>query len=199
MIRSFDDAARSAPRVSCFGARGAARVVSIAALAGAIVIVTAAIAGCADSLAVPDPDLNRMLVQPRADPFAASAAFADGKVLQTPPAGTVPYRPPNEVEGPPRPTRALLELGRARYDVACAVCHGVRGDGDTIVASHMELVKPRDLHIERLRRAPVETFFDVATRGFGLMPPLTEVLTEKERWAVAYYVKALQRSQRGAP
>ena len=46
---------------------------------------------------------------------------------------------------PVRP-RQLLDLGRKRFDITCATCHGPVGDGNSIVATQMSLRPPPSLH-----------------------------------------------------
>jgi len=111
-------------------------------------------------------------------PEVASGRGADGKALTRPP---VPV------------TRKLLELGRARFDVHCAVCHGLLGDGESQVALNMSLRKPPSLHL--YRDVPDGYLFQVATEGFGLMPGYAFELSAEERWGVVAYVRALQLSQ----
>jgi mono/diheme cytochrome c family protein len=108
----------------------------------------------------------------------SSGRGADGKVLTRVP---VPV------------TRALLETGRKRFDVNCAVCHGYLGDGDSLVAKNMSLRKPPSL----LARAaqPDGWYFQVMSEGFGLMPSYASVIPVEERWAIVAYVRALQLSQ----
>ena len=154
---------------------------------------------CAQSNRVPHPSLERMIETQRADPLDASHFFADGTNVRTVPPGAVAFTglhgATNDVDGSPKLGAALLDEGEERFDVMCAACHGLTGDGDSVVAQHMELVKPRDLHIDRLRNEPPQYFYDVATHGYGMMPSYADRLTPRERWAVAYYVKALQLSR----
>lgn len=139
----------------------------------------------------PDPSLSRMLDQKRGDPFDATEAFPDGKVLQAPPPNTVARDDDTDEPAPPV-DRALVELGRARYDVACANCHGIAGDGRSFVAEKMALRKPPSLLEATPGRTDRQRVFDVTTNGYGLMPALAHLLPRRERWAVAAYVEALQ-------
>jgi mono/diheme cytochrome c family protein len=141
-----------------------------------------------------DPDLNRMLEQPRSDAYEPSPVFDDGKTMQSPPSGTMPRDLPPSVE--PAYTRAVLEAGRARFEIVCAPCHGVLGDGVSVVASKMSLRKPPSLHEERLLSREPRAIVVTITEGFGLMPSYADVLSPPDRWAVAGYVKALQLSRR---
>ncbi len=90
-------------------------------------------------------------------------------------------------------TRQLLELGRKRFDITCATCHGPVGDGNSIVATQMSLRPPPSLH-KYSDRAP-GYIFEVITKGFGLMASYAAEMTIEERWAVVAYVRALQLSQ----
>lgn len=153
------------------------------------------------------PRLDPMQRQQKIKAYQASDYYADGVGMRAPPAGTVPYRslaePATETGvGPdgkplarsPVPfSAAALARGKARFDVYCAVCHGVLGDGESQVALNMSLRKPASLHA--YREVPDGHIFRVVTHGFGLMPSYAGVLPPEERWDVVAYVRALQLSQ----
>lgn len=155
-----------------------------------------ALASCDDRVAYqkPDPTWARMLEQRRADPWAATSAFPDGKVMQHPPLGTIAVDDDSDAP-PPRVTRALLELGHARFDATCGVCHGVTGTGESVVATKMPIRPPPSLVDGDRRRKTRQEIYAVATEGYGLMSGYSDVLSREERWAVAAYVQALQLSQ----
>ncbi len=160
-----------------------------------VLVLGCAALSCDDREAfhTPDPTLARMLAQRRADPYEATSAFPDGKVLQRPPAGTVPVE--DDTDAPPPPIdRALLELGHARFDAACAVCHGLAGTGESVVATKMALRKPPSLVDRDMRARSRERLFQVVTEGYGLMNGYADLLSRDERWAVVAYVQALQLS-----
>lgn len=142
----------------------------------------------------PEITLSRMLEQKRADPWQRSRVFSDGMTMRTPPRGTVPHDD-EEQAPPPAITRDLVVLGRARFETVCATCHGIRGDGHSVVATKMEHRPPPSLHEARIRGLSRAQVFEVATHGYGLMPGFVDVLETRERWAVAAYVQALQISQ----
>ncbi len=144
----------------------------------------------------PDPTLARMLAQRRADPYEATSAFADGKVMQRPPAGTVPIDDDDGADAPPPVTRELLALGRARFDVTCAVCHGLTGTGESVVATKMTLRPPPSIVNEDNRRRSREQLYRIVTDGYGLMASYSGLLSTEERWAVVAYLQALQLAQR---
>jgi hypothetical protein len=179
-------------------------------LVGATLVGTA----CIDENIL-DPMADR---QPKANRYKESEFFADGLSMWAPPEGTVPREriTQNPVlttgrlpDGPPQPngeplphytaaipipvTRALLDLGRKRFDITCGTCHGPLGDGDSIVARQMSLRPPPSLH--KYINRPAGYFYEVITKGFGMMASYAGELTIQERWAVVAYVRALQLSQ----
>ena len=169
-----------------------------------------ALAGCEEFLT--QIDLERMIDQPRADAYEASPFFSDGRVMQHPPDGTVPARrarPPIDwfepgsrerylTRIPVSVDRPLLEYGRNRFDIACAVCHGVDGSGNSQVAHNMILRKPPSLVEARVQSFAAGRVFRVISQGYGLMPSYAHMLDPRARWAVVAYLRALGRSQ-GTP
>jgi mono/diheme cytochrome c family protein len=81
-----------------------------------------------------------------------------------------------------------------RYDIYCAPCHGVTGNGDGMIVRR-GYRQPPSYHIERLRTAPLGHYYDVMTNGFGAMPDYRAQITPRDRWTIAAYVRALQLSQ----
>jgi mono/diheme cytochrome c family protein len=145
------------------------------------------LAACDDSQAWHDPDfsLGRMQEQPRVDPF--------DEAMSAPPPFTVARASPGR---PPLPvTRAEVEEGRRRFDAICASCHGVRGDGDCVVATKMLLRPPPSLLEARIQALTDEQLDQVVARGYGLMPSFEDQIGAPERVGVVAYVRALQISQ----
>ena len=149
--------------------------------------------------------------QPKMKSFAANSQFEDGRSMRWPPAGTVPRERqtmhPEITAGKDRDgkqvsaipiavTPALMAQGRKAYDIQCAVCHGLLGDGYSPVATQMSLRPPPSLH--KLHNPAPAHIFEVITEGFGLMPSYSVQLDATERWAVVAYVQALRRSQAAA-
>ncbi len=172
-------------------------------------------AGCDENIL--DPMADR---QPKATRYKESEFYADGLTMRAPPEGTVPRervtlnRPltagrdadgpiqpntealPHYVNTPPIPvSRKLLELGRKRFDITCATCHGPLGDGNSIVATQMALRPPPSLIKAQYVQKPAGYIYEVVTKGFGLMASYAAELTVEERWAVVAYLRALQLAQ----
>ncbi len=153
-------------------------------------------------------ELQRMVEQPKSLPYTANDFFEDGRSMRTPPLGTVPReRHPtnpaleprlangNYVDRNPVPlTTAMLRTGRKHFEILCAACHGLLGDGNSIVARKMSLRAPPSLH--GFGDRPDGFFFDVISQGYGVMPGYAnEIPTPEDRWAVVAYVRALLLSQ----
>ena len=99
------------------------------------------------------------------------------------------------VEALPEPaTRALLERGRERFDIYCAVCHGRTGKGNGMIVQR-GFPAPPSYHTERLRSAPLGHFYDVITNGYGVMYPYAARVEPSDRWAIVAYIRALQLAQ----
>jgi hypothetical protein len=181
----------------------------------ALLLAGAALSAAACDENILDPMADR---QPKANRYKESPFFDNKLSMPGPPEGTVPRERVTEsaalttgrlTDGPTQPNgeplpvyataiplpvnRKLLELGRKRFDITCATCHGPLGDGVSIVASQMSLRPPPSLHkyIDR----PAGYFYEVITKGFGMMASYAAELTVEERWAVVAYIRALQLSQ----
>jgi mono/diheme cytochrome c family protein len=96
---------------------------------------------------------------------------------------------------PPPVDDDLLARGRARFDVYCAPCHGLAGDGDGVIVAH-GFPGPPSYHVDRLVAAPAQHFVDVITRGYGVMYSFADRVEPHDRWAIAAYIRALQLSRR---
>jgi mono/diheme cytochrome c family protein len=180
--------------------RGLAR----ARVALAILVV---LPGCT---ALPPIDLQRMIYQDRFDVWQRCPYLPEGRVLQAPPAGAVPRDAPRAdapattgvedgayLEAIPLPiTREFVVAGRGRFETFCAPCHGVRGNGVSVVAENMDLRRPPSIAGQAARALPVGRIYQIIDQGYGLMRPYAEDLSSPEqRWSVVAYLRTLQLSQ----
>jgi len=158
----------------------------------------------------PTPGLERMLEQQRGVPYGASSAFADGRAMREPVPGTRAREQAFVGQGrvetglvgadylqevPLPVTRASLQNGRAAFERVCATCHGVLGDGNSVVAEKMRVRRPPSLHEARIAHLPAGKVFQIASVGYGLMPGYAALLSVEERWNVIGYLDALRLSQ----
>jgi mono/diheme cytochrome c family protein len=92
-------------------------------------------------------------------------------------------------------TRSTLERGQERFNIYCAPCHGLLGNGEGAIVQR-GFPHPPDYKIPRLVKAPVGHFFDVMTNGYGVMYSYASRVTPNDRWAIAAYIRALQKVNR---
>jgi len=95
---------------------------------------------------------------------------------------------------PPPITMNSLRRGQDRFDIFCAPCHSVTGDGDGMVVRR-GFPLPQSLHTAKLRAASDAHLFDVITYGYGVMYPFEDRIAISDRWAIVAYLRALQLSQ----
>jgi mono/diheme cytochrome c family protein len=174
----------------------------------------AALTGCrGDTSTEPPLHLNlNMDQQARFDPQEPNAFFWDQRAMRRPPTGTVAvghlHTDRHLAEGRTadgfarglpaglRLDRALLDRGRERYDIYCAPCHDRAGYGNGIVnRQNAGLTRPASLHDVRLRAMRVGEIVHTITHGMGAMPRLATLVPERDRWAIAAWVRALQLGQ----
>lgn len=152
---------------------------------------------------------QKMGVQPSYRPYQPSELFADGTSARPIPADTVARghlqddtllftgkdaSGQDSTEFPFPITQEVLERGQQRFNIYCAPCHGLGGDGDGIVVQR-GFNPPPSYHSDRLRQAPVGHFFEVISNGFGAMPSYADQVPVNDRWAIIAYIRALQLSQ----
>ncbi len=171
------------------------------------------------------PDMN---AQPRYDPQGSSNFFADGRVMRTPPSGTVPFGGADyECDaGSPRqnpdflqaddayyrgkqgsgwvsksPVKLDIELlrrGRERYDIHCAICHGATGTGAGVMTK-FGMAGVASITDDLHKLMSDGEYFNVITNGKGRMMPYAPQISVRDRWAIVAYIRALMRSQSGRP
>lgn len=163
-------------------------------------------AALAVALAACARDPNGMNEQARYRPYGHSAYWPDGREMRPLVAGTVSREQPRgpkgyltgkedgrELDHVPVPlTRDLVEKGRHDFEIYCAACHGLLGDGHSQIAAKMAMRLPPSLIDHRFSPGHL---FVVMTEGFGLMASYAEDIPVDHRWGVAAYVEALRRSQ----
>ncbi len=140
---------------------------------------------------------QRMIRQPKDKAFGASQLFANGRVQQVPPEGTVArdavFWDFNTAQRPPM-SAELLARGRERFDIFCAPCHGRTGDGDGMIIER-GMPRPPSIHAARLRETPDRHILQVITNGYGAMYSYADRVPPSDRWAIAAYIRALQLSR----
>jgi mono/diheme cytochrome c family protein len=151
---------------------------------------------------------QQMANQPYLQPLEASEFFNDGMASRPAVPGTVPHGTDQDAESlradklagksgdefPFPLTMAVMARGQERYNIYCAPCHDRIGAGQGMVVQR-GFTKARSFHSPELRDAPAGHFFDVMTKGFGVMPSYAHAVAPRDRWAIAAYIRALQLSR----
>jgi mono/diheme cytochrome c family protein len=130
--------------------------------------------------------------------YAPSTFWADGASARPLPDGAVAegdLAAASAGATPPEVSPALLARGRERFGIYCAPCHGLAGDADGIIVAH-GFPKPPSFHSEKLLAAPAQHFYDVITKGDGVMYSYSDRVEPHDRWAIVAYIRALQFSRR---
>jgi len=164
------------------------------------------LAACRLSQSATDRALERMSEQPRYDVYEASRFFRDSMAMRLPPAGTIsrdavleqPKATGHSAAGgyldsvPVPVSPELLQQGRSRFEIFCAVCHGAGGYGGSVVAANLTERRPPSLRSPTVSALPPGFFFEVISRGLGRMPSYAAQLPIDQRWAVVAYLRQLQ-------
>ena len=82
-------------------------------------------------------------------------------------------------------------IGRDRFGVYCAPCHGMTGAGDGPVVRR-GFPAPPALASPPVASASGGALYGVLSSGYGVMAGYGGVLTPRDRWAVVGYIRALQ-------
>jgi len=97
-------------------------------------------------------------------------------------------------------TADFIELGHQKFNINCAVCHGITGNGGGITKVGYNMGTVRDLTDMSYMAAKSEgDIFTTITYGHGKMGPYGDRITPEERWAIVAYVRALQLAGNASP
>jgi mono/diheme cytochrome c family protein len=145
-----------------------------------------------------------------AETFAANAALAQGRTLQTPPDGTIArgFKPipfgatPEEaarigallVNPLAQDDERALRRGADVFATFCRTCHGDRALGNAPVTLR-GVPPPPSLLADKVRQMSDGQIFHIITYGQGNMSPLAAQVTREDRWRAVLYVRSLQRTQ----
>jgi mono/diheme cytochrome c family protein len=91
-------------------------------------------------------------------------------------------------------TPQLLQRGRDRFNITCAMCHGSTATGNGITKSY-GLATVVTLQDDRIRKMADGEIFNTITNGKNTMMAYGPNLMVQDRWAIIAYLRALQRSQ----
>jgi mono/diheme cytochrome c family protein len=147
--------------------------------------------------------------QAKIEPLEASVLFENGAGARLPPVHTVRrgqlaysdlFLTGLEANGewtanlPVTLDATLLARGEERFNVFCTPCHDRAGSGRGMIVQR-GFLQPPTYHQDRLRDVPVGYLFDVMSNGYGQMSGYAAQVKPQDRWAIAAWIRVLQRSQ----
>ncbi len=91
-------------------------------------------------------------------------------------------------------TPQLMERGRERFNITCAMCHGATATGNGITKQY-GLATVATLQDDRIRKMADGEIFNTLTNGKNTMMAYGPNIMVADRWAIISYLRALQRSQ----
>jgi mono/diheme cytochrome c family protein len=160
-----------------------------------LVVALVLVAGCRGQVSKTPPRrlVDDMVWQPKYRAESKSTFFADGRAMRPPVAGTVPIGSLDAVPMPPV-DEALARRGQQRFDIYCAPCHDRAGSGHGMVVQR-GFPPPIDLASDRARGLTHQQLFDTITHGARNMPSYAAQIPPRDRWAIVFWLRVLQRSQ----
>ncbi len=179
-----------------------------------LVVAASALLGACSNFPSRQPPIWVWFDMKKQDKYKAQMSsdfFADGRASRRPVAGTMaqemyradePYATGVAADNTyvaknPEPlTKEVLLHGQTKYNVYCAPCHDRTGSGRGVVPLKATWV-PGNLHDERIVNYVDGEIYHVISMGRRSMPGYRFQISEKDRWAIVAYVRALQRSWRG--
>lgn len=104
---------------------------------------------------------------------------------------------PNEaakLANPLKETNENIEAGKKIFTTTCAPCHGETGLGDGPAAAALE-TKPANMYESHVQELSDGALFYIISHGgqTPIMPAWENVLTEKERWQIVYYIRTFKK------
>jgi mono/diheme cytochrome c family protein len=91
-------------------------------------------------------------------------------------------------------TPEVMQRGRERFNITCAMCHGATAAGNGITKAH-GLATVVTLQDDRIRQMADGEIFNTITNGKNTMMAYGPNIMVADRWAIITYLRALQRSQ----
>lgn len=98
-------------------------------------------------------------------------------------------------------TAAAMDRGQQRFNIYCATCHGLGGDGDGLITQRAMAtrqgtwVTPTSIHSPDVLKQPPGKIFHSISNGVRRMPGYSQQITAEDRWNIVLYLKALQRGR----
>ncbi len=95
-------------------------------------------------------------------------------------------------ENPVTADEASVARGAQLYGIHCAMCHGVKGEGNGQLAAFLTPYRPVNLTLPVIQsKSDGSLFLTISLGVTGRMPALNENLLVRERWDVVNFLRTL--------
>lgn len=132
-----------------------------------------------------------MYDQPSVKPQEEEILLPEGSVPTTGRVKTMPRQEADKkLKNPIPATEESIEIGRERFQIVCAPCHGVDGKGGGEVAK--KFIPPPDLTSDFVQGRSDGYIFATITNGGAIMPSYRIQLTPEQRWHIVNYLRSLK-------
>ncbi|MDP2088695.1 MAG: cytochrome c [Flavobacteriaceae bacterium] len=136
--------------------------------------------------------------------YSKNPVFKDSISAQKPANGSIargkiPYDYPDSVEGyefakknlisPLEKNEENLAQGKYLYDIYCATCHGIKGDGQGVLSQREKFLGIPNYKDRQITEGSI---YHVIMYGRNLMGSHASQLRENERWQIVQYVEKLK-------
>ncbi len=142
--------------------------------------------------------------------YTPNKYFANGVNMQKPVEGTVarefvayPFKDKfadktkagELLHNPFEATKGNLAIGKMKYNIYCAICHGEKGKGDGKLTKLVKKGKklypapPADLTAGYIKAKPDGEIFHVITMGSAIMGAHGSQIKTDDRWKIILYIK----------
>ncbi len=148
------------------------------------------------------PDMAHSLAY---ETYTENEVFEDGRTMLEPVEGTIPREmiphkfadidrevdhPGIELENPLTINTQMLAEGKQLYEIYCAMCHGVKGDGQgSLYTSGSYVIPPRSLIDEEAMEDTGGQIYHVISDGYGVMGQHASLILPVDRWKIVAYVQ----------
>lgn len=103
---------------------------------------------------------------------------------------------PEELGLTPENASELIQRGKERYGIYCAVCHGSSGDGQGITANYgVPGIANLQLPTFNAETYPDGRMYHTITYGKGMMSGYGYNIPVRDRWAIVAYIRTLQAAK----
>ncbi len=92
-----------------------------------------------------------------------------------------------------------MDRGQNRFEIYCAPCHGLTGEGTGMINKRAEAlassawITPSNITQESFAKQPHGQLFNTIGHGARSMSGYSSQIKEADRWAIVFYLRALQR------